>query len=360
LAARHEVALLSFAEFGAELNGRVAHLKTECKKVEVVPFNYRFAGLKEIGALFSHDSLNVRAFSSKRFLNTFRLLVQDFGPDYILTDSSMMAFYPLQLKLPFIADFMDVDSEKWAEFGNHSKWPLSWIYRVEAKRLAQFEKEAATQAEAVLVVSEAEKAKLNSFAPQARINVIPNGVDRDYFKPLGRIPIPGRIVFTGVMDYPPNVDAVQWFCHAIWPLIRSHVPHATFSIVGANPSLRLRALGRFPGVHVTGTVPDVRPYIDEAEICVAPLRFSIGLQNKVLEALAMGKGVVATLEAVQGLARGVEKVVKIEDNSGNFANSVAQLITDPNKRKEYEVAGPAFVAKRHDWDQNLKVLQGYL
>jgi sugar transferase (PEP-CTERM/EpsH1 system associated) len=325
-------------------------------RVKTVPINYTLAKIKGAMALLNGTPISVKAFTTKNFLRRFQELVQTFKPDLIFTDSSAMAFYPLQENVPFVSDFMDVDSEKWRQFGAYSRGPMRFLYNLEARRLSDFETGVTETALVTFVVSEKEKERLNALAPNAQIEVIRNGVDFDYFCPKEGQAIPGRILFTGVMDYLPNADAVNWFCREVWPQVRRELPHATFFIVGRNPSPKVRRLGQLAGVKVTGAVEDIRPFFNQAEVCVAPLRFSIGLQNKVLEALAMGKPVVATQGAIQGLAPEVREVVKVADSSCEFVETLIKLLSDAEERVKRGKAGREFVQRSHDWDRNLRRL----
>jgi len=356
LASQHDVALLSFAESQGNLNEYRAQLLTFCKEVKVVPLNYTLAKLKAARALLNGMPLSVKAFQSKMFQAYFNEMIRSFKPDLVFTDSSALAFYPLKAKIPFIADFMDVDSEKWHQYAKFSKWPLNWIYKMESKRLSQFEKEVAEQSKRILVVSDEEESRLKVIAPQAKVSVIPNGVDAEYFKPLDRAIIPGRIVFTGVMNYFPNVDGICWFCREIWPKIKQQVPHASFYIVGINPTHNIRALSRLPGIVVTGQVADVRPYVAEAQVVVAPLRFSLGLQNKVLEAFAMGKVMVTTSGAVKGVVTKYESMIKVANTANKFAEYVTELLINRKQAKGYQEAGRSFIKKYYNWDKNLRFL----
>lgn len=359
LAARHEVALLSFADLRSGLKEDQRHLQPKSKRIEIIPMDYFYARLKGASALFTGEAISVKAFHTDQYGKAFHNLCRDFKPDCVYTDSSALAFYPLEAGLPFVADFMDVDSEKWRQLSVYSRWPMNWIYRLESRRLAKFEKKVAEKGRVTLVVSETEKARLLALAPKAEVCVVPNGVDQNIFHPTETKPIPGRLAFIGVMNYFPNVDGVRWFCRQVWPKVLEKAPHATFYIVGANPSLSVRALKKLPGVEVTGSVLDIRPYLSQAEVCVAPLRFSIGLQNKVIQSLAMGKAVVASRGAVQGLGGEVGAVLKVAETPETFAASILELLMNEKIRKKLEAAGPAYVAKWHDWHQNLKVLRNY-
>lgn len=354
--------MLSFTENPSVLTEQrsVGDPVSLCKMVEIVPLNYRWAKLKATRALLSCSSLSEVAFRSKKFSNLFQKILKDHQIDLVMADSSALAFYPLKYQVPFIADFMDVDSEKWMQFSDHTKGFMKYLYRREARRLALFEARVAEQASRILVVSRSEKMRLMKLAPHAKVTVVPNGVDTAYFTSGEKAEIPGRLVFVGVMDYLPNIDGVIWFCREVWPKIRRQVPEAQFSIVGANPTSAVRSLSRLPGVRVEANVADVREYLSEAEVCVVPLRFAIGLQNKVIQALAMGKAVVATEGATQGLGEGARKVLCSVNTATDFSSAVVHLLKNSAKRKEYKDKGPLFIQEFHCWEKNLSILKSVL
>ena len=217
-----------------------------------------------------------------------------------------------------LVDYADVDSEKWRAYAERTRGPMRWIYRREAERVFRAEKRIAEAADAASFVTDAEAALFAELVPSAAAKTcgISNGVDSGYFSPDAAfeprcdIGVP-TYVFTGTMDYWPNVDAVTWFAKDMLPRIRLSCRDARFLIVGAQPSGEVQSLAACPGVEVTGRVDDVRPYLAAATAAVAPLRVARGIQNKVLEAMAMAKPVIATPEAIEGidLEPGVEAIV---------------------------------------------------
>ncbi len=207
-----------------------------------------------------------------------------------------------------VVDLVDVDSEKWRAYARSAIWPLGWIYRYEQHKLLSLEEEAASRSENALLVSQAEKETFAALAPQcaSRVTVVENGVDLDHFDPGLAFPNPypvgiSPIAFTGAMNYRPNADAVTWFARDVLPAIRAVHAGAEFWIVGANPTASVRRLASSPGVRVTGAVSDTRPYLAHAACAVAPLRIARGVQNKVLEAMAMARPAVVTTSALEGL-----------------------------------------------------------
>jgi sugar transferase (PEP-CTERM/EpsH1 system associated) len=207
-----------------------------------------------------------------------------------------------------VLDFVDVDSEKWASYAGTSRWPMRAVWAREARTLLAFERTAAASYDFSVFVSEPEWQRFVDLAPEAAVNTgwIANGVDLEHFAPGLDLPQPfapsgADLVFTGRMDYRPNIDAVQWFARGVLPQLQTARPAARFWIVGAAPAPEVRQLAALPGVSVTGRVTDTRPYIAHADVVVAPLRIARGIQNKVLEAMAMARPVVATPEAFAGV-----------------------------------------------------------
>jgi sugar transferase (PEP-CTERM/EpsH1 system associated) len=199
--------------------------------------------------------------------------------------------------IPVLFDMQDVDSEKWSEYGRMRR--LGFLYRIEATRIRQRELAYAYSSQSTFLTARQEAELFRSLAPAATVECMENGVDSDYFDPE-LVPHPPELVgrqfvtFVGTMDYFPNVDAASWFAREVFPAIRQQEPAAEFLVVGNNPSKNALALNAIEGVTVTGGVPDVRPYILHARAVVAPLRLARGIQNKVLEALTLGRPVLAT------------------------------------------------------------------
>lgn len=233
-----------------------------------------------------------------------------------------------------IMDFVDVDSDKWAQYAPTKSWPLRWLYAREARTLAAFERDVASEFSASLFVSPHEAALFSAKAPECadRVKAMLNGVDADYFSPDRVYPRPfddgeKAIVFTGAMDYWPNVDAVVWFVEEALPLVLARVPDARFYVVGGKPNAAVRRLESNSAVSVTGSVPDVRPYLSHAGAVVAPLRIARGIQNKVLEGMAMARPVIATPEAAEGLDSVGQEELSVEPSADEFADSVIAALT---------------------------------
>jgi sugar transferase (PEP-CTERM/EpsH1 system associated) len=272
---------------------------------------------------------------------------------------------PYALNVPrgarVIIDLVDVDSEKWSAYAKAAGWPLNRLYRYEQRRVLELEKRVASSCGRVLLVSEAEAGLFRSLAPELSTPVcsLENGVDLEYFDPAITYSCPFRpdavpIVFTGMMDYRANIDAVTWFATEIFPRIRCDHAAAEFWIVGARPVRAVVALERLDGVHVTGAVEDVRPYLARAACVVAPLRVARGIQNKVLEAMAMGKAVVVTPAALEGLKAEPGHEVLRAAEAAEFSEAVSGVISG-----KWRGTGPAarrLVENEYGWAGKLKGL----
>ncbi len=219
---------------------------------------------------------------------------------------------------------------------------------IEWRKLRRCEAAACAAADLTITVSEADRRTLTEIAPTARTASVPTGVDTTYFAPGGRREIPHRLVFTGSMDWYPNHDAVLYFCDAILPRIRAEIPDVSFTVVGRKPAASLAALARM-GVTVTGTVPDVRPHIDEAALYVVPLRAGGGTRLKIFEALAMAKAVVSTTIGAEGLGVTSNRDIVLADDPETFARAVISLLRDAPARRRLGRAGRALVESAYTW-----------
>jgi polysaccharide biosynthesis protein PslH len=295
-------------------------------------------------------SLSIAYFRSSRLARRVARRLRDQPYDAVYVSSSPMVEYVRGTALPVVMDFVDVDSDKWAQYARHSRPPLSWLYRMEGRRLQAAEAAIARWASLCLLATSAEETLLRSFAPWAKTAVIPNGIDLEYFRPAERRATAPGVIFTGAMDYMPNVDAVRYFCDEILPRVRREVPDTRFYIVGLNPTAEVRALADGANVIVTGTVPDVRPYYERASVCVAPLRIGRGVQNKVLQAMALGMPVVASSVAQRGLLAEPGRHLHVEDDPAAFASLVVRLLGSPEERLAMGRRARAFVEGHHAWD----------
>ena len=299
-------------------------------------------------------SLSIAYFRSGRLARRVSRRLRDQSYDAVYISSSPMVEYVRGTALPVVMDFVDVDSDKWTQYATKQRPPRSWAYRLEGRRLRRFEAEAVRWGHCCILATAAEEALLKSFAPWARTAVIPNGVDLAGYGPPADT---STVIFTGAMDYFPNVDAVQHFCADVFPAVARAVPGARFLIVGLNPAPAVRRLGEIPGVTVTGAVPDVRPYYREASVCVAPLRIARGIQNKVLQSMALGVPVVSTSAAARGLECRPGEHFLVEDDPLRFAERVIGLLRDREARTALASRARAFVEGHHSWSAVLERIE---
>jgi sugar transferase (PEP-CTERM/EpsH1 system associated) len=333
LARRCTVHLATFVDDPAD-RVHVPALEAVCGEVCMRPLP-RFAALaRGMRRFLTGEPLTTGYYRDRDLLRWVQALAARRPLAAVFVFSSSMAQYADGLSLTGraarVLDLCDVDSDKWRQYAVSHAPPLRWLYAREARLLAGIERRAVAEFDATLVVADAEAALLRSIAPEggSRIRVVPNGVDAEYFDPSGEradpYPAGSRpFVFTGAMDYYANVDAVRWFAEAVLPAVRAAVPDALFAIVGSRPAPEVAALARPGAVLVTGRVPDVRPYLAHARVVVAPLRIARGVQNKVLEAMAMARPVVATPHAVQGIPGAEQAGVVVTDDAAAMARSVA-------------------------------------
>jgi sugar transferase (PEP-CTERM/EpsH1 system associated) len=285
-------------------------------------------------------------------------LVSQRRPDVVLAYCSSMARFAMQPPLshiPLVLDLVDVDSAKWSALAATASWPKRWLYARESRCLARFEREAATRADATLVVNERESQVIQRIAPRASIHIVPVGVDLAALQPRSAPTEQPRVVFCGVMNYGPNVEGVQWFAREIWPIIRASRPDARFTVVGSSPAAAIRRLASTRrGIEVTGTVSDVRSYLWNAAVSVAPLMIAHGVQTKVLEALAAGLPVVVTSPVSDGLPHAIRAACRLADSPQAFAEQTLALLGLSGAERR-AVAARAEVG-RLDWETQLASL----
>jgi sugar transferase (PEP-CTERM/EpsH1 system associated) len=262
-------------------------------------------------------------------------------------------------------DFVDVDSEKWRQYAEKKPWPMKWVYRREAEKLAQLERHIAERADASLFVSQAEASVFRKINPGLDcIYAISNGIDFTTYDPalvqpldLGQGP---HLVFTGAMDYWANADAIRWFVKGCWPQIKRAYPTVRLHVVGAHPLAEVQALHDDDNINVTGRVDDVKPYIRAADISIAPMIIARGIQNKVLEAMALARPVVTTGSGAEGIDAVSGTHFMIADTEDEFTRSVITLLADKEKAESLGYAARAKLSEGYSWDAKLNDLDAIL
>ncbi len=369
----------------------VRTLEKLCASVDAVHRDKRASNILSLFGFFKNKPLSVTSFYSKNLAQKInhRLNTEKF--DRILVFSSAMAEYVKHIHhIPKIMDFVDVDSDKWRLYADYHTFPLSWIYRLEAKRLAKYEEEVARTFDHSIFVTEKEAELFKRRVDNRPISVIPNGVDLDYFSPsfsgssithlqendphstlntqhsaLSILhPSPSTlypiIIFTGAMDYFPNVDAVLYFCKEIFPYVRQEIPKAQFIIVGRNPTRAVMQLSTLQNVFVTGSVNDIRPFLVKAKVAVAPFRISRGIPNKILEAMAVGLPVVGTSVSFQGTKAKETDGVRVADDPNTFAKEILTLLENSDLRRQCSLNARSYVERFHRWGNHCALLESLL
>jgi len=364
LAETHRVFLGCFLDDPLD-RGHLAALGEVCAGVACFPISPWSRRLRALLRLRRGKPLTLDYFSDARLSAWVDDTVARHGIRRVFAFSSSMAPYAMPLDGCRILDLVDLDSAKWREYARRRPWPLSLVFSREARTLGAFEEKAVNAFDQTLFVSEAEADDFRLMSPDGRaaVTAMPNGVDLTYFSPDNTHPDPFEpgdcpLVFTGAMDYWPNIDAVTWFAEQVLPRLRAAGMPARFYIVGSRPSRAVRSLGRLPHVTVTGRVPDVRPYLAHAFAAIAPLRVARGIQNKVLEAMAMGTPVVASPAACCGIAAKPGADLTIAESAEDW---ISQLLSmSEGDRSRLAQAGRRFVERHHQWDSNLHMLDRWL
>jgi sugar transferase (PEP-CTERM/EpsH1 system associated) len=331
-----------------------------CGECHFAPLRPAVAKLACLRGLLGNEPLSKFYFQDRGLATWVDVLLARRRPAAGFICSSAMAQYLLDspyLPSRTVMDFADVDADKWRQYAERQSGPMRWVYRRESRTLLAYDRRVGAAFDASTFVSPAEAELFRRLAPELadKIHSINSGVDSAYFSPEHRFAPPYQgeaVVFTGTMSYWPNVDAVTWFAGEILPLIRRHRPGLQFYIVGSSPSPEVRRLAALPGIVVTGRVADVRPYVAHAAAVVVPLRIANGVQNKVIEAMAMAKPVIATPRALAGVDVDREREVVVGDAAADFAAAVLATLA----RGDLAALGArarARVLSAYDWQRNL-------
>jgi sugar transferase (PEP-CTERM/EpsH1 system associated) len=319
-----------------------------------------FAGIE---ALAKGAPVSLTSFGSRTMQDYVDATLASGKISHIFVFSGQMAQYvPADFAGKLIMDFVDVDSAKFESYADEGGGFMRWVHEREGKKLSEYEAEVANRADASLFVSEAEAKLFRDRSGAENVSALGNGIDTVFYDPAAKIkklhpvfPDP-LIVFTGQMDYRPNIEAVADFAHNAFPAIRAAHPETTFAIVGRNPTQTVVDLSALPGVMVTGAVDDVRTWLNGADVVVAPLRIARGIQNKVLEAMAMARPVVASAAAAEGIdAKNGEHFMMAKD-AAEEATIVTSLLADTKKRIALGKAAREHVIAHYGWDQQLAAL----
>lgn len=319
-----------------------------------------------IEALASGKPVSLTSFDSAEIRDYVRDTLKARSIDCIFVFSGQMAqFVPADFSGRLVMDFADVDSAKFESYADEGSGPMAWINRREGKLLRAFEKQVAVRADHSLFVSEAEAElfRQRSGLDEQKVKALGNGIDLDFYDPakvdaVERDHTGPLIIFTGQMDYRPNVEAVVSFAKVVMPEILKHRSDAQFAIVGRAPTTDVSKLEGLNGTIVTGSVDDIRCWLKAADIVVAPLRIARGIQNKVLEAMAMGKPVVASASAAQGIEAANGEHFYVADDTQHESQLVCDLLSDPKRAKALGVNASALIRSNYSWETQLADIAG--
>ncbi|WP_310383367.1 TIGR03087 family PEP-CTERM/XrtA system glycosyltransferase [Roseateles sp.] len=359
LAQRHRVFLGTFVDDPADMQ-YLDLVRAYCADLHVVKLNPALAKLASLRGLLTGEALSLPFYRNAGLSAWVKKIADNEELSAAVVFSSPMAQYAMQRPdLPMLVDFVDLDSAKWTDYAPNHGWPMSWLYRREGAQLLAFEQMVADRAAASFFVTAKEVALFRQQSPAcaAPVQALCNGVDAAYFSPeparlspfpAGQLPL----VFTGAMDYWPNADAVIWFASEVLPLLRRNWPQLHFHIVGRSPTPAVLALAS-ASVSVTGTVPDVRPYLQHAAVVVAPLRLARGIQNKILEAMAMARPVVASSACVEAIdaEEGRDLLAALE--VADFVAQVSKLLLEIGLADRVGAAGRDCVLQNYSWSAQL-------
>ncbi|KAA3652559.1 MAG: TIGR03087 family PEP-CTERM/XrtA system glycosyltransferase [Proteobacteria bacterium] len=362
LAAHYRVFLATFVDHPDDLR-HVQALDQWCAGVHAVRLNPTLGRMRSLRGLLTGEALSVPYYRNSGMADWVGEMVRSEHIRQAVVFSGPMAQYLEGLPLArTVIDFCDVDSAKWTQYAASRRGPMAWLYRREGRLLGRYERQWARRADVSSFVTRAEADLFLAEAPQLadRVLAIENGVDSEVFSPAhgGERPYRGgqpNIVFAGAMDYWPNVDAATWFAREVMPRVWVEMPEACFTIVGMNPTPAVRALAAPGRVVVTGTVPDVRPYVHHADVVVAPLRVARGIQNKVLEAMSMGRPVVVSSASAAGLRGQAGTSHEVADAPDDYVAAIRRCLA-PQAAQAMGQAARQTVLEHYAWDAHLQAI----
>jgi len=343
LCREHVVDLFCFCD-DPEDKKLAGELRQYCNQLYVEDMSPFWSRTRALAALITGRPFSVAFFHSRTMAERIDSALRSASYDRIFVFSSSMAQYAeASTEIPRVLDLVDVDSDKWLQYAERSRWPWSWLWRREAVHLGAYEARLVRDLTLTLVCTDAEAGLLRAKAPVGSIRVLENFLDVGQYDP-GNWTAPDSIrawqpyvVFSGSMDYRPNVDAALFFYREVFPLVRRDLPELRLVIAGRNPHPSIAALGSDPDVTITGSVTDMRPYIWGASVAVVPMRIARGVQNKILEALASGIPVVSTTAAAQALPPVLRSLLRVADTPQAIAAAVIDLVRTGANEPAYEL-----------------------
>jgi glycosyltransferase involved in cell wall biosynthesis len=357
MATRHKVTVVTTHGPADDPDG-LRHRLSDCHEVISIPYAAPKRGtaafaLSLARSWMSPDPVELWKWRVRAVSDRVRAIIDGGGVDVCIADFLLAApNVPLGGHVPVVLFEHNVEYLIWKRLAEIESSPLRRaLFEIEWRKLRRSEAEACRRADLTIAVSEDDRQRLADLAPGSRTAAVVTGVDTDYFVQNGFKQRPSQMVFCGSMDWHPNEDAVLYFADSILPRIRAEIPDAALTVVGRNPSARIRELAaRCPGIQVTGTVEDVRPSVGEASVYVVPLRAGGGTRLKILEALSMSKAVVSTTVGAEGLALESGRHFVAADEPGHFAAEVVDLLRNHERRTRLGREGRHLVETHNSWD----------
>lgn len=344
----HQVRCVAFAHDPSDFEA--ARQLTEMGiETTPIPHNERSKKLRSLPLFLTKTPLTLGVYGSKELQAKVDELASWADMAYAYS-SSMGAFLEPHEQLPRVMHLGELDSDKWRQYSEKSRFPMSWVYRREWRTLLEFERRVAYSFTENVLCTPLEEKIFQEQMPGASSTVLRNGVDLEAFSPAPDQAEPAHLVFTGVMNYYPNVDGCLWFAKDILPRIRKRHPEARFTIIGSHPNQDILDLEKIEGVKVTGFVDSVTDWVHRGQIAIAPLRIARGIQNKVLEAMACGLPVVGTTSATQGVEGTHGRDYLVADDATAFADHVCRLLDQPEEARDLGRAARRFVEDHYNWE----------
>lgn len=348
---RHTVRVIAFAHDDSDRDAarKLCEMGIETTAID---HHARGAKLRSLPLLLGSKPLTLGVFASKALQAAVDRQVGWAGLAYAYS-SSMGAFLEPHSEWRRVMHFAELDSDKWGQYAQRSSWPMRAVYAREQRTLQAFEARIARSFDENVFCTPLEQRIFDERIPGNSSMVLRNGVDLEYYDPKPSLAEPRHLVFTGVMDYLPNVDGCEFFVGEVLPELRRRHGDVRFTIVGSRPTPAVLRLARAPGVTVTGFVDDTRTWLARASISVAPLRIARGIQNKVLEAMAMGLPVVGSTSATQGITidATADRDFVVADGAPAMIDAVSALLQRPDEARALGARARAFVERHYDWER---------
>lgn len=361
LSRQHEIHLLCLAKEAAEI-GTEGPLEEYCESIQVFPLDPLRARVRCLTSLIRGRPFSLGYFAEPDLVRAARRFAETESVEVVLAYTSVMApLAELFGKSKKVCDLVDVDSAKWKEYAHRDRSPKRHLYELEGRRLEAYERQICRDFDQVVVTTDRELSILDGAGLSSRPLAIANGVSvRSLNAAAESKTKEPSLVFVGQMDYLPNIDAVVYFAEQVFPELKRGYPDVTFSIVGRSPSRAVQRLESIPGIVVTGEVEEIEPYLSRSWIFVAPLRIARGIQNKVLEAMAVGLAVVSTPQVAESLySHGIVdgQHLMVADDPTSYCRSISLLVQDDDLRRRLGAAGREAMESGFSWRHSIELLE---